>query len=168
MNIPPSAVPMPSTPSSALPSSTVGQIRERLLHHQETKQKKHFITDMTIGPSAGPGLSTGTCDHHHYRPPVPGGSSFQLLVYSRFPAARRAATCFSGSLRLLHLSPGYTSPLPISHCSRHYSNLPIYFFLLTIKFQHAQSHTSTQAHCATLKAGQFVTGGQKDTGKLSI
>lgn len=62
-----------------------------------------------------------------------------------------------------------TAPLTISHSSRHYSDLPSAFFLLfNYKFQYVASHTSIQAHYATLKTGQFIPGGQKDTKKLSI
>lgn len=44
-----------------------------------------------------------------------------------------------------------------------------YWLLLTHhELQYTQSHTSTQAHCATLRLGKFVTEGQKDTQKLSI
>lgn len=86
------------------------------------------LLDKTIGSTAGSGLSTGTCDHHHYRPSVPVGSSFQLPGYSWSPAA----TSFSGSPWLLHLLPSYVSSLPISYSSRHYSDLPIYFFLLIL------------------------------------
>lgn len=127
-----------------------------------------LIPDKAVGPSAGSSLSTSICDHSHYRSSVPGGSSLQLLVYSQFPAAHGAATSFSGSLRLLHLSPGYTPPLPNSHGSRHYSDLPINFFLLIISSSVPKSHLHPSTLCYTLKAGQFVTGGQKDRGKLSI
>lgn len=57
MSVPPSAVPTPSTPSSAPLPPTLGQIPE-YLYRQETRQKKHLITDKTVGLSAGSGLST--------------------------------------------------------------------------------------------------------------
>lgn len=95
---------------------------------RKSNRRNTSLLDKTIGSTAGSSLSIGTCDHHHYRPSVPVGSSFQLPVYSWSPAA----TSFSGSLWLLHLLPCYVSSLLISHSSRHYSDLPIYFLLLIL------------------------------------
>lgn len=118
---------------------------------RKTKQQKNLITGNTMRPFAGSSLSTGTYDHHHYEQRLM--AAVLDCLFTQTSCSPRGSHLLLGSLSShftwLHISIADQSQFKTLFRST-------YSLLLThCNFQYSQSHTSIQAHCATLTAGQL-------------